>query len=110
MEHGSRKGFRQGKHINEISQELAIHIYQPGDEIRIERDLAYEPSSNKAEKKASAKKESKAKGGKKQLSIATMFKPAPPKPATNKKKQDIVVRLTTMRGFGMLDFTRMAIF
>ena len=77
-------------------------MLQSGDEIRIERDLASDQnSSSKTEKKAPGKKDAKSKGGKKQLSIATMLKPAPPKPAINKKKQDIIVRLTTMRGFGV---------
>ncbi|EKM61408.1 uncharacterized protein PHACADRAFT_111980 [Phanerochaete carnosa HHB-10118-sp] len=68
---------------------------KPADEIRIERDSSSEPT--KLDKKASARRDPKTKDGKKQLSIATMLKPAAPKPT--KKKQDIVVRLTTMRGF-----------
>lgn len=73
-------------------------ICQIGDEIRVERDI----SSPEPKKKATSSKDTKSKGGKKQLSIATMFKPAPPKP--NKKKQDIIVRLATMRGFGTPKF------
>ncbi|KIP11786.1 hypothetical protein PHLGIDRAFT_83110 [Phlebiopsis gigantea 11061_1 CR5-6] len=67
-----------------------------GDEIRIERDTS-SPEPSTAKKKGASGKDTKSKGGKKQLSIATMFKPAPPKP--NKKKQDTIVRLATMRGF-----------
>lgn len=67
---------------------------KPGDEIRIERE---EPNPPPPPKKPA--KKDKGKDGKKQLTIANMFKPAPAKP--NKKKQDTVVRITNSRGFGM---------
>lgn len=53
-----------------------------------------------ASKKADGKKETKTKGGKKQLSIATMFKPPPTRIV--KKKQEAIVRITNSSGFGML--------
>lgn len=69
-----------------------------GDEIQIERDSPDEDTSRPA-KPAKAKAGShKSKNGKKQISIATMMKPAPAK--TSKKKKDLVVRLTNLRGFG----------
>lgn len=67
-----------------------------GDEIRIERDTPEDPTP--PESKRTKSKDVKGKSGKKQLSIATMFKPQPAKPS--KKKQDTVVRLTNTRGFG----------
>ncbi|OSX66957.1 hypothetical protein POSPLADRAFT_1175676 [Postia placenta MAD-698-R-SB12] len=66
-----------------------------GDEIRIERDTPEDPTP--PESKRTKSKDVKGKSGKKQLSIATMFKPQPAKPS--KKKQDTVVRLTNTRGF-----------
>ena len=71
-----------------------------GDEIRVERDSPDEdtPPSKPAKSKAGSNKDSKNKGSKKQISIATMLKPAPAK--FSKKKKDLVVRLTNMRGFG----------
>ncbi|KAI0334349.1 hypothetical protein GY45DRAFT_1318351 [Cubamyces sp. BRFM 1775] len=64
---------------------------KPGEEILIEREEPDKPPP------PPAKKPVKDKGGKKQLTIASMFKPAPPKPS--RKKQDSVVRLTNSRGF-----------
>lgn len=65
-----------------------------GDEIRIERD---EPDRPPPPPKKTSK--DKGSGGKKQLTIANMLKPAPAKPT--KKKQDSVVRITNSKGFGM---------
>ncbi|CDO73050.1 hypothetical protein BN946_scf185007.g104 [Trametes cinnabarina] len=64
---------------------------KPGEEIYIERDDSSKPLP------PHSKKPTKTKGGKKQLTIASMLKPAPPK--SSKKKQDSVVRLTNSRGF-----------
>lgn len=72
---------------------------KPGDEIRIERDTPDDRSS--VEAKILPAKNVKSKGGKKQISIATMLKPQPVK--LSKKKQDTVVRLTNKRGFGRSD-------
>lgn len=66
---------------------------KPGEEVRIERE-----EINKPAPPPPAKKAAKGKGGKKQITIASMFKPAPPK--VTKKKQDSVVILTNTRGFG----------
>ncbi len=66
---------------------------KPGEEVRIERE-----EINKPPPPPPAKKTAKGKGGKKQITIASMFKPAPPK--VTKKKQDSVVILTNTRGFG----------
>ncbi len=68
---------------------------KPGDEILIEReemDKSPPPPQKKSVKKGA--------DGKKQLTIATMFKPAPAKAAA-KKKQDSVVRIMNAKGFGM---------
>ncbi|KAI0828919.1 SNF2 family N-terminal domain-containing protein [Trametes gibbosa] len=62
-----------------------------GEEIRIEReDIAKPPPPP-------IKKGAKGKDGKKQLTIASMLKPAPTKPS--RKKQDSIVILTNARGF-----------
>lgn len=66
-----------------------------GDEIRIERDDPDVPPPPPSKKPA---KKEKGKDGKKQLTIANMFKPAPAKP--DKKKKDSVVRIINSRGFG----------
>ncbi|THG99879.1 hypothetical protein EW026_g2563 [Hermanssonia centrifuga] len=68
---------------------------KPGDEINIERDE--QEVVTKDETKNKRNKGAKGKDGKKQLSIATMLKPQPAK--ATKKKQDLVVRLTTKSGF-----------
>lgn len=68
---------------------------KPGEEILIEReeiDKAPPPPPKKPTKKGA--------DGKKQLTIATMFKPIPAK-SSAKKKQDSVVRITNTKGFGM---------
>lgn len=65
---------------------------KPGEEIRIEREEDDKPPPTKKPVK------DKGKGGKKQLTIANMLRPAPAKPA--RKKQDSVVRITNSRGFG----------
>lgn len=64
----------------------------------IERDEPDVPKAKANEKKVNGNQDVRSKGGKKQLSIATMFKPQPAKPA--KRKQDLVVRITNQRGFG----------
>lgn len=70
-----------------------------GDVVLVERDSLEDTSQKKATSKTkSSAKDSKSKGGKKQLSIATMLKPPPPK--TTKKKKDTLVRLTNKSGFG----------
>ncbi|KAJ3556710.1 hypothetical protein NM688_g1873 [Phlebia brevispora] len=70
---------------------------KPGDEISVERDDGDEnPPPAKASKPKPSKKDAMPTGGKKQLSIATMFRPPPAKP---KKKQNLVVRLATKSGF-----------
>ncbi len=75
-----------------------IVVCQAGDGIDIERDDAEDPPpQNKTNNKTAKKKDVKAGGGKKQLSIATMLRPQPAKP---KKKQNLVVRLVTKKGFG----------
>nr|VWO98474.1 Uncharacterized protein [Ganoderma boninense] len=68
---------------------------KPGEEILIEREEINKPPPPPPKKLAK-----KGADGKKQLTIATMFKPAPAKPSA-KKKQDSVVRLTNAKGFGM---------
>lgn len=66
--------------------------------INIERDDAEDsPPVTKTNSKTTKKNDAKSSGGKKQLSIATMLKPQPPKP---KKKQNLVVRLVAKGGFG----------
>ena len=50
-------------------------------------------------KKPAGSKDTKKKGEKKQISIATMLKP-PPAKAPKKKKQDLLVRITNKAGFG----------
>ncbi|KAI0095220.1 SNF2 family N-terminal domain-containing protein [Irpex rosettiformis] len=71
---------------------------KPGDEICIERDEPFTPTPARAEaKKVNGKKGTKTKGGKKQISIATMFKPPPTKFV--KKKQEAIVRITNRGGF-----------
>ncbi|KAK7686705.1 hypothetical protein QCA50_010305 [Cerrena zonata] len=73
-----------------------------GDEIKVVRDRK-STSSAKAETSSKPKaKDAKSKGGKKQLSIATMLKPQQAKPT--KKLENTVVRLTTKSGsdFGRL--------
>ena len=71
-----------------------------GDDIRVERDSPDEdtPPAKPAKSKTGSNKDGKSKGGKRQISIATMLKPPPAK--SFKKKKDLVVRLTNMRGFG----------
>ena len=79
-------------------QTLAFAIFTHGNpKILSRKDPAatYEEPTQSALKKAK-----KGADGKKQLTIANMFKPAPAKPAA-KKKQDSVVRITNTRGFGM---------
>ncbi|KAH9949377.1 SNF2 family N-terminal domain-containing protein [Amylocystis lapponica] len=68
---------------------------KPGDGICIVRDSQEDVPPPKA-KKAKVQ-DTKGKGGKKQLSLTTMLKAQPQKPA--KKKQDLVVRLTNQGGF-----------
>ncbi|KAH8102375.1 SNF2 family N-terminal domain-containing protein [Cristinia sonorae] len=70
-----------------------------GDEIKVERDGLERAESQKSKVVArnTPKDNKPLKGGKKQLSIATMLKPQPTKPT--KKKQDLVVRLINKRGF-----------
>lgn len=73
---------------------------KPGDEIKVIRD-GRSSAPGKADSSFKAKsKDSKSKGGKKQLSIATMLKPQTSKPA--KKLENTVVRLTTKSGSGKL--------
>ena len=72
---------------------------KPGEEILIERDEVDKPPPPPPKKPAK-----KGADGKKQLTIANMFKPAPAKPAA-KKKQDSVVRITNTRGFGMFVYS-----
>lgn len=67
---------------------------KPGDEILIEREEMDKPPPPPPKKPGK-----KGADGKKQLTIATMFKPAPAKPSA-KKKKDSVVRITNARGFG----------
>lgn len=70
-----------------------------GDSVLVERDnLDDDPPRKNAGAKAKNPKETKTKGGKRQISIATMLKPPPLKFV--KKKKDTVVRLTNMAGFG----------
>lgn len=72
-----------------------------GDIVLLERDCPDDdPPSKKTIPKAKPTKDSKSKGGKKQLSIATMLKPPPIK--FTKRKKDTVVRLTNVGGFGAL--------
>ncbi|KAI0931359.1 hypothetical protein AcW1_001224 [Taiwanofungus camphoratus] len=68
---------------------------KPGDEIYIERDTSEGLAPN--DSKRSKTKDTKGKGGKKQLNIATMLRVQPSKAI--KKKQDLVVRLTNKKGF-----------
>ncbi|KZT73229.1 hypothetical protein DAEQUDRAFT_721807 [Daedalea quercina L-15889] len=73
---------------------------KPGDEIRIERDSPEDENASNAKQakgKGGTTKDGKTKGGKRQISIATMLKPQPAK--QTKKKKDLVVRLTNSRGF-----------
>lgn len=73
---------------------------KPGDEIKVVRDRKT-TTSTKAEASSKQKpKDAKSKGGKKQLSIATMLKPQSAKPT--KKLENTVVRLTTKSGSGKL--------
>ncbi|KAI0784921.1 SNF2 family N-terminal domain-containing protein [Abortiporus biennis] len=66
-----------------------------GDEILVERDSLEE---TERQRKNETRKGSNSKvAGKKQLSIATMFKPQPQKPV--RKKKDMLVRLTNKAGF-----------
>ena len=65
-----------------------------GEEILIQRDDVSKPPPPPPKKATKDKRN----GGKKQLTIANMLKPAPTK--TTKKKQDSVVRITNSRGFG----------
>ncbi|CAL1694577.1 unnamed protein product [Somion occarium] len=67
-----------------------------GDEIRVVRDGRRSLSSKEDDRKAKVK-DNKTKGGKKQLSIATMLKPQPAK--STKKLENTVVRLTKKAGF-----------
>lgn len=72
---------------------------QSGEEIRVERDEPFVSVPVKSEaKKTNGKKDTKTKGGKKQLSLATMLKPPPTKFV--KKKQESIVRITNKGGFG----------
>lgn len=66
------------------------------DIVRIERDQKDGSQPNSSEKKG---KPTTKGNGKKQLSIATMFKPQPVQ--LSKRKADSIVRLLTSRGFGM---------
>ncbi|PIL31408.1 hypothetical protein GSI_06109 [Ganoderma sinense ZZ0214-1] len=73
---------------------------KPGEEILIEREEINKPPPPPPKKLAK-----KGADGKKQLTIATMFKPAPAKPSA-KKKQDSVVRLTNAKGFDIVEFQK----
>ncbi|KII93973.1 hypothetical protein PLICRDRAFT_122057 [Plicaturopsis crispa FD-325 SS-3] len=72
---------------------------KPGDPIKLERDELEDPTTKASSSKAKGKAKQVNKGGKKQLSIATMLQHRPTKISNIKKSRDTIIRLSNARGF-----------